>query len=75
MAHKEQLAGIILKGLSGKISVNGTNYDGVMPPVELLSDEQVADVATYISVSYTRLRAHETVLDLVCRLLLEKKNT
>ena len=26
-------------------------------------------------VSYTHLRAHETVLDLVCRLLIEKKNT
>ena len=26
-----------------------------------------------VSVSYTHLRAHETVLDLVCRLLLEKK--
>ena len=30
---------------------------------------------TYTPVSYTHLRAHETVLDLVCRLLLEKKNT
>src|SRR5664280_3154397 len=27
----------------------------------------------YEPVSYTHLRAHETVLDLVCRLLLEKK--
>ena len=26
-----------------------------------------------IPVSYTHLRAHETVLDIVCRLLLEKK--
>ena len=26
------------------------------------------------AVSYTHLRAHETVLELVCRLLLEKKN-
>ena len=26
-----------------------------------------------IAVSYTHLRAHETVLDLVCRLLLENK--
>ena len=44
-----------------------------------------APLATYLgqafhllgfgSVSYTHLRAHETVLDLVCRLLLEKKNT
>ena len=29
--------------------------------------------ASTVSVSYTHLRAHETVLDLVCRLLLEKK--
>src|SRR5664280_2612122 len=30
---------------------------------------------TLNSVSYTHLRAHETVLDLVCRLLLDKKKT
>ena len=29
--------------------------------------------ARRVAVSYTHLRAHETVLDLVCRLLLEKK--
>ena len=28
-----------------------------------------------VPVSYTHLRAHETVLDLVCRLLLEKNKT
>ena len=28
-----------------------------------------------VPVSYTHLRAHETVLDIVCRLLLEKKQT
>ena len=31
------------------------------------------DMSEYQAVSYTHLRAHETVLDLVCRLLLEKK--
>src|SRR5664280_3398376 len=31
------------------------------------------DTACFVAVSYTHLRAHETVLDLVCRLLLEKK--
>eukprot|EP00656_Telonema_subtile_P042062 TRINITY_DN4748_c0_g1_i3.p1 TRINITY_DN4748_c0_g1~~TRINITY_DN4748_c0_g1_i3.p1 ORF type:complete len:212 (-),score=29.05 TRINITY_DN4748_c0_g1_i3:9-644(-) len=30
-------------------------------------------IGCYTPVSYTHLRAHETVLDLVCRLLLEKK--
>ena len=34
----------------------------------------VALTATATPVSYTHLRAHETVLDLVCRLLLAKKN-
>ena len=34
----------------------------------------VTGTVTYLDpVSYTHLRAHETVLDLVCRLLLEKK--
>ena len=45
--------------------------------------EELADAAVYfyrplepsMAVSYTHLRAHETVLDLVCRLLLEKKTT
>ena len=35
----------------------------------------VAMLAWLQPVSYTHLRAHETVLDLVCRLLLEKKQT
>ena len=34
---------------------------------------QIVAAAHRDSVSYTHLRAHETVLDLVCRLLLEKK--
>ena len=49
-----------------------------MTPAEIFSDpdgfrleiRQIRETA----VSYTHLRAHETVLDLVCRLLLEKKN-
>ena len=35
---------------------------------------RTGDLAALAPVSYTHLRAHETVLDLVCRLLLEKKN-
>ena len=40
-----------------------------------LTPEQLNAIDLLISVSYTHLRAHETVLDLVCRLLLEKKNS
>ena len=40
---------------------------------ELHWQEHSLKRVNFISVSYTHLRAHETVLDLVCRLLLEKK--
>ena len=46
--------------------------------LDLLPEEkELATCATQEiePVSYTHLRAHETVLDLVCRLLLEKKKT
>ena len=36
-------------------------------------EDHLKSLESLISVSYTHLRAHETVLDLVCRLLLEKK--
>src|SRR5665811_2370755 len=41
------------------------------PALQLCPDD--TDIGERPSVSYTHLRAHETVLDLVCRLLLEKK--
>ena len=39
----------------------------------LINFSQIACARPVDPVSYTHLRAHETVLDLVCRLLLEKK--
>ena len=39
----------------------------------LLRSIAIVNGTGLIPVSYTHLRAHETVLDLVCRLLLEKK--
>ena len=39
----------------------------------LLAISAAVGLLVRIAVSYTHLRAHETVLDLVCRLLLEKK--
>ena len=41
--------------------------------VRKLLDALAKDLDKPEAVSYTHLRAHETVLDLVCRLLLEKK--
>ena len=51
--------------------------DVVAFDIELNGERRILDgVARGVGddpVSYTHLRAHETVLDLVCRLLLEKK--
>jgi nitrite reductase (NO-forming) len=46
-AKPKQLVNIPMKGLSGKITVNGKDYNGVMPAVNL-SDEKMANVLTYI---------------------------
>lgn len=38
----------ILNGLSGPITVNGVEYNAVMPPLSYLSDSEVADVVTFV---------------------------
>src|SRR5664280_1332345 len=50
----------------------GLTEEGVARVEELLNVQNLYEPCN-IAVSYTHLRAHETVLDLVCRLLLEKK--
>jgi nitrite reductase (NO-forming)/hydroxylamine reductase len=42
----------VLNGLSGPITVNGTDYNAVMPNLSYLSDEDVADVVTYVMNSW-----------------------
>jgi len=47
LSKPERAIDVLLKGLSGKITVNGTDYNGVMPAVSL-TDEKIANVLTYI---------------------------
>ena len=52
------------------------NKDGIHATVKTIEYDpnRSSRIALVVyAVSYTHLRAHETVLDLVCRLLLEKK--
>ena len=51
---------------SGARIVHSCGFDSIPSDLGVWFTQQEA-------VSYTHLRAHETVLDLVCRLLLEKK--
>ena len=63
-------AASVVIGIAGSATVVGSFVFG-LPSI-------VAVILNYVkrsdAVSYTHLRAHETVLDLVCRLLLENKH-
>lgn len=48
----KELIAIMMKGLSGKIEVDGEIYKGFMPSHAQLTDEEIADVLTYIRISF-----------------------
>jgi nitrite reductase (NO-forming) len=52
MADKARSIGVVLKGLTGAVVVNGAKFDGVMPPQVTLSDEQIAHVLTFVRHSW-----------------------
>src|SRR5665213_4209251 len=60
-------------------ATENTNYNNIKDNQTAIQRAQeativVVDQVNQIPVSYTHLRAHETGRNLVCRLLLEKKN-
>ena len=49
---KERLIKIVLNGLNGPVTVKGKTFNGMMPKNDLLSDDQVADILTYVRQSF-----------------------
>ena len=48
MADKARAIGVVLNGLTGPVTVNGEQYDNVMPAwAGELTDQEIADVMTY----------------------------
>jgi nitrite reductase (NO-forming) len=39
---------ILLHGLTGKITVNGQEYNSVMPPMSQLTDDEIANIITFV---------------------------
>lgn len=51
MKDKNRSIGVVLHGLSGKLTVNGKEYNGVMPSMAL-NDEQIANILTFVRNSW-----------------------
>ena len=47
-ADPARLPVVILHGLSGPVTVNGKDYASVMPPMNQLTDDEVANISTYV---------------------------
>ena len=52
LGSKSQLVQIVLKGLNQPIEVEGETYNNIMPSLAQLTDEQIADVLTYVRNSF-----------------------
>ena len=38
----------VLRGLAGKVTVNGKEYNSVMPPMNQLNDDEIANILSYV---------------------------
>ncbi|HET9642886.1 MAG TPA: copper-containing nitrite reductase [Burkholderiaceae bacterium] len=47
-ADPKRAIDVLLRGLNGKITVNGTEYNSVMPPMNQLNDDEIANILTYV---------------------------
>lgn len=47
-ADPARAAAAVVNGLTGKITVNGVDYNGAMPPMGYLKDHEIASALTYV---------------------------
>lgn len=48
LSDPDRAVGVVVRGLTGEVTVNGQTYNSVMPAMSQLSDQQIADVLTYV---------------------------
>ena len=52
VADPKRAIGIVLNGMTGKVTVNGSDYNSVMPPMTQLYDDEVANILSYVLNSF-----------------------
>ena len=67
-------AALVARRLGAQVTVvDSDGLGGSCVLTDCVPSKSLISTAHVVPVSYTHLRAHETVLDIVCRLLLNKK--
>lgn len=62
LGDKKKLIGIVLNGLSG-VEIDGEDYSNVMASHNFLTDQQIADVLTYVRNSFGNKASAVTVAE------------
>ena len=62
LGDKNRLINIVLKGLNKDVEIDGDVYSNPMPPLNYLTDQQVADVLTYVRNNFQNKASAVTTL-------------
>jgi mono/diheme cytochrome c family protein len=60
MGDKTRLIKIVLNGFNENVEINGNTYSNNMPSHDYLTDQQIADVLTYVRNSFGNKALHVT---------------
>lgn len=52
--NNDKLIEVTMKGMSGKVVIDGVTYNGIMPPHNHLTNQQIVDVLNYVRQSFTK---------------------
>jgi len=63
LGDKLRLAKIILNGFSEKVEIDGEIYSNIMPSLNYLSNQQIADVLTYVRSNFGNKASAVTVAE------------
>jgi len=63
LGSKTVLIQQVLKGSSGKVEIDGDTFSNTMPPLKTLTDQQIADVLTYVRNSFGNKASAVTVAE------------
>ncbi|EHQ29137.1 c-type cytochrome [Mucilaginibacter paludis] len=53
LGDKVRLIKIVLNGFAQNVDIDGQSYSNTMPPQNMLKDQEIADVLTYVRNSFT----------------------